>query len=85
MLKFSLNNIKWMYFVNLLITIMIKLYKTFVVKVFDFNNLIIKSIIKIHGNFFYEILNNFMTCVLSYRLYFECLFFNIIYILQCIQ
>ena len=50
---------------------MIELYKTFIIKFFDLNNLIIKSMVK----FFYEMSNNFIIYTFLYILCVECLFF----------
>ena len=69
-LKFSLKSMKWKYFVNLSIIIIIELYKTLVVKSFDFNNLVIKSmVISSH-----EMSSNFITYILLYMLYVKYLF-----------
>ena len=60
-----------MYFVNLLITIITESYKFFTIEFFDFDNLMIKSVII----FFYKMSNNFITYVLLYMLFIKCLFF----------
>ena len=70
-LKVFLNDIKRIYFVDLSSTIMNELYNIYIIKFFDFNNLMIKSVMI----FFHGISNNFITCVLPYMLYIECLIF----------